>query len=453
MGMSITDVIMAGNVSAEDLASVGIGSGIWIPVLLFITGIILITSTLIARHHGAKEHDRIRFTGQQAIWMGLIAGVMASLFCLKANWIVDLLSITPEIHEGAIQYMYGLAWGGPAAGLYLALRNYCEGLSQTRPVMIIMLVGLLANIPLNYIFIHGKFGLPAMGGAGCGLSSSLVTWLMALLLVLHVKTDQRYDNYAIFRQFQRPRLRFQLGILAMGLPVGTAIFFEISLFSAMSLLVSKYGAVTLSSHEIARSVSGAVFMVPLSIGMAITVRSGYLLGNRNPRLAHISSMAGITMASVLAITSFTLTIVFRENLASIYSDQIEVIRLAAYIMLFTAVFQFSDAIQVCSAGALRACKDTKIPMVITFISYWVIGLPVGYLFAETNLIREPLGAPGYWLGATAGLTVAAILLLARYLSISRRNIAKARAETEAETGTGSNTENCKPDPPEEKNQA
>ncbi len=420
MGMNTADVIMAGHVAAEDLAAVSIGASIWLPLVLFITGIMLITSSLIARHHGAGEFGQIRYTGQQAIWMGVATGLIACLFCIEAHWIIDWLAITPEMRSGSLRYMHGLAWGGPAVGIYLALRNYCEGLSQTRPVMMIMLFGLIANIPLNYVFIHGTFGLPRMGGPGCGMATSLVSWLMALLLVLHIKTNRRYGKHAVFNQFTKPDLRFQRCILALGIPIGIAIFFEVSLFSAISLLVAKYGAIILSAHEIARNLAATVFMLPLSIGMAITVRSGYLLGDNKPELAHISSLTGTAMAAALAVVSFTLTIMFRENLAAIYSDQEKVIEFAAYMLLFTAFFQVSDAIQVCSAGALRAHKDTRLPMLATFISYWLIGLPVGYLFAETHWFLPPLGAPGYWLGATAGLTVAAVLLLARYLIISRQ---------------------------------
>ncbi len=420
MGMSVTDVIMSGNLSADDLAAVGIGASLWTPFMLLIAGVILITSSMISNHHGAKNPQKIVETAQQGMWMGLWLGVIACIYVLNIDPVLKHLQISAVVEAKSIGYLNGLALSAPMIGVYFALRNYCEALTYTQPVMVIIVTGMLLNIPMNLIFMHGYFGLPALGGAGCGWATSVVSWVMLGLLLIHTQKDRRYQSVYLYQRFTLPQWQIQKSIFSLGLPIGIAIFFETSLFSALSLLVAKYGSVILSSHEIAHNVAAIIFMIPLSLGMAITVRSSFLLGEQKYQEAKLSAWTGIAFALSLAVLSFVLTLSFRFNIASLYTSNLAVLDFAAYILLFTAFFQFSDAVQVCSAGALRAYKDTTYPMGITFLAYWVIGLPAGYMFAETDWLVPALGAAGYWLGATSGLTFAAVLLGYRLWKISNR---------------------------------
>lgn len=418
MGMAVTDVIMAGNLSANDLAAVSIGASLWIPVMLLTAGILLITSSMISNHHGARNAEKIVETGQQGLWMGVWLGGLACLYLLNIHPILKYLQISPLVEAKTIGYLQGIAISAPVIGVHFALRNYCEALTHTRPVMAITLVGMIFNIPMNMLFMNGYVGIPAMGGAGCGWATSVVNWALIFLLIAHTRKDPRYQSYFLYGRLARPKWQIQQLIIRLGLPIGIAIFFETSLFSALSLLVAKFGSVILSSHEIAHNISTIIFMIPLSLGMAITVRSSFLLGEQKFTEARLSAFTGMSLALFLALLSFSFTLTFRLEVAGLYTSNQSVLSFAAYILLFTAFFQFSDAIQVCSAGALRAYKDTTYTMATTFLAYWVIGLPSGYLFAETSLLTPALGAPGYWLGVTAGLTCAAVLLSVRLWKLS-----------------------------------
>lgn len=421
VGMNVVDVLMAGNLSANDLAAVSVGAGMWYPVLLFLTGIMIITSSMIATANGARDISKIQNIASQAIYLGMVCGLIGLFYGCIASVLTDLLTLSTEVINITNNYLYGLAAGAPAIGLTLALRNYCEGLGNPRPITVIMLIGLIINIPLNYILIHGLFGAPKLGGAGCGWATGVVCWLMLAMLIFHIKRHTFYQAHSPLIKLLPFNLPLSLKMIKLGVPIGAAIFFECSLFSVVTLMISNYGTTILSGHEIAHNIAAVTFMIPLSVGMATTVRTGFLLGEEKPVLARQAGFCGIALALFFALLSSTGMILFNTNIAGLYTNNSEVIAIGALLVCYAAVFQFSDAIQVSCAGALRGYNDTRAAMFITFIAYWLVGLPIGYICAETNLITLPMGAAGYWTGTISGLTMAAILLLARYIVISRRH--------------------------------
>ncbi|MDX5299790.1 MAG: MATE family efflux transporter, partial [Gammaproteobacteria bacterium] len=321
-----------------------------------------------------------------------------------------------------IAYLAAVSWSAPAVGLYQSLRCHCEGASRTRPVMLLACVAFLINIPLDYLFVFGGLGIPALGGEGCGWATSLVCWItltLAWWYVRHQGARQRLPMlHSQWVAPQLPKLRY---LLTLGIPVGLAIFFEVSLFSLVSIMVSRYGTETLAGHQVAYSVTSSIYMIPLAIGMAISVRTGFLLGAGEPRHARFAAFCGIALAGLSALATGALLLLLRTPIASLYSDNETVLTLAAHLMVLAVLFQVPDALQVSLSGALRAYRDTRAIMLATALAYWVIGLPLGMALAEGVGGLPPLGVTGYWSGLIAGLSAAAVLLALRLRRTARRH--------------------------------
>lgn len=404
------DTLMAGRVSAVDLAAVALGSSLWVPVYLFMSGILLATTPAIAPLFGAREYHKIPSTVHQSVWLGIIIGV-ASFFAVKyAPILMQFMDVEPELQDLTRRYLDGLAWGMPAVSLFVVLRAFSDAISHTKPMMIISIIGLLANIPLNYIFIFGKLGVPAMGGAGCGWATAIVMWLMMVLMVFHVHKGHRFKNFRVFNSFTLPNFNMIFGTFKLGLPIGFAIFFEVSIFSLIALLISSLGATTMASHQVALNFASLTFMIPLSIAMALTVRVGQFVGQKNQPATQFTCQVGLALTFCIAVVISLCIGIFRHLISDMYTDDSVVIELASVLLLYAALFQISDGLQAAANGALRGFKDTTVPMYITMVAYWGVGLPIGYCFGVTSIFGEPMGAPGFWIGLCLGLTAAAILL-------------------------------------------
>ena len=284
------------------------------------------------------------------------------------------------------------------------------------------LCGLALNIPLNYIFIYGHLGVPAMGGAGCGWATAIAMWVMMLGLVGWTRWGPAYQSSELFKRFDWPQWSVIKRILGIGLPIGIAIFAESSIFAVIALLLGGLGAMVVSGHQIALNVSSLVFMIPYSLSTAVTVRVGQALGRGEPREARFAAGVGMGTALAYACLSCSLMLVFREQIAAIYTSDPIVIHLASTLIVFSALFQFSDSIQVTAAGALRGYQDTRVTMVLTLFAYWGVGLPVGYALGLTDWLGEPSGPSGLWQGLIVGLSCAAGMLLVRLARSARRRI-------------------------------
>jgi len=407
------DTVMAGQVSPLDLAAAALGSSMWIPVFLFISGVLIATTAMLAPLFGAGAHESIPKTMHQALWLALILSVVSLIAVKFSPLLFQWMDVSTELAALTVIYLDGISWGMPGMCLFIALRAFSDAIGHTKPMMLISMVGLLCNIPLNYIFIYGKFGLPAMGGAGCGWSTAVIMWLMAALMAAHIFTSARFKPFPIFSSFTPPNFSTITKLLQLGLPIGLAIFFEISIFSAVALLISTLGPIPLAGHQIASNFSMLMFMIPLSVAMSLTIRVGQFRGMKNMAAVRFTIKVGLLLVITLTSIMSILLILLRSYIGSIYSDDKTVIEIAAALLVFAAIYQVSDGLQVGAAGALRGFKDTTIPMLLTLIAYWGVGFPTAYLFGSTSIFVPPMGASGYWLGLVTGLTAAAILLNAR----------------------------------------
>ncbi|MEK8080331.1 MATE family efflux transporter [Pseudomonas sp. XK-1] len=424
--MGFVDTVMAGRVSPQDLAAVALGNSIWVPVFLLMTGILLATTPKVAQRYGAGTHTEIGPLVRQALWLALGVGLAAAVLLWNAEIILTLMNVDPDLIEPSMGYLRAVACGFPAVALYHVLRCFSDGLGHTRPSMVIGLCGLALNIPLNYIFIYGKLGLPAMGGVGCGWATALVMGFMFLSMLWWVKWAPFYQPSKIFSHFEWPQWPVLKRLLSVGLPIGISVFAESSIFAVIALLIGGLGATVVAGHQIALNFSSMVFMIPYSLGMAATVRVGQALGRGEPREARFA--AGVSMGAALAYAclSASLMLLLREQIAQIYTPDPAVIAVATTLLVYSALFQFSDAIQVTAAGALRGYQDTRVTMILTLFAYWGIGLPVGYALGLSDWLGAPSGPSGLWQGLVVGLTCAGGMLAVRLAGSARKRIRAAK---------------------------
>ncbi|SDG25549.1 multidrug resistance protein, MATE family [Pseudomonas benzenivorans] len=424
--MGFVDTVMAGRVSPRDLAAVALGNSIWVPVFLLMTGILLATTPKVAQRFGAGEQAATGPLVRQALWLALAVGGSAATLLWHAELVLQLMAVEPGLIEPAMGYLRAVACGFPAVALYHVLRCFSDGLGHTRPSMVLGILGLLLNIPLNYIFIYGKLGLPAMGGVGCGWATALVMAFMLLGMLGWVSWAPYYRPSQLFERFEWPQWPVIRRLLSIGLPIGIAVFAESSIFAVIALLIGGLGATVVAGHQIALNFSSLVFMIPYSLGMAVTVRIGQALGRGEPRQARFVAGVGMATALAYACLSASLILLLREQIVQIYSPDPAVIALAAGLIVYAALFQLSDAVQVTAAGALRGYQDTRVTMLLTLFAYWGIGLPVGYSLGLTDWLGAPSGPRGLWQGLVVGLSCAAAMLAIRLAGSARRRIRAAK---------------------------
>lgn len=408
VGMGTIDTIMSGYVSTEDLAAVAIGTSLWMPVWLFASGVLVALSPLTSALNSGNRQQDLAKLFSSALWCGIILGILSAALLWAGSFLLDYYIDDERTAYVATNYTRAIASGMPMAGVFIACRFFAEALGQPGKVTRIMLVGLALNVPANGLFIYGWFGLPQLGGIGCGIGSAIVFTGMAIALLHDTRKHRLPKGFPLWANVFKPVASHVKDILRIGVPIGVAIFFEVSLFVVIALFLTELGPTIVAGHQVALNVSSLTFMIPLSIGMALTVRVSHWRGRGNYDLAREVSWLGVRINFVLAIFNASIMALFAVVIAGFYSPDPEVISTAAGLLLFAAIFQLSDAVQVAAAGALRAYHDTFVVMVITFFAYWFVGLGSGYWLAYKA--PTPYGAAGFWTGLIFGLTTAAILL-------------------------------------------
>ncbi|MFT4731468.1 MAG: MATE family multidrug resistance protein [Gammaproteobacteria bacterium] len=421
--MGVSDTIMAGRYSYTDMAAVAIGFSITMPVLMFIQGVTLGLSPIISRLQGSNQNSKVANALHQCVWLSLMLSVLALLLVFIVSPLLASVEMEVDVRTITVDYIIYILLATPGFALYQSLRNCCEGLSSTRPTMIIMFAGLLVNIPANYIFINGLFGVPQLGGAGCGIATLLVIYVMAFVTLLYMMLAKKLKQYELFTKFHWPKLDLQLTQLKIGLPIAFTIVFEVTLFGVVALLLARFGAEVVASHQIALNFSSLMFMLPMSIGMAVAIRIGHSVGREDALNAKISVYCALVCSIFIALFTATMTVILSTEISALYTENKGVIMMASSLLFFAALFQFSDGIQVVSANALRGYKDTSAMLILSFVSYWLVGLPVGIVLGLTDWLFPAMAAKGFWIGFISGLSCAAVLMFWR-VSVIQKRVAK-----------------------------
>ncbi|QOL14990.1 MATE family efflux transporter [Dickeya dianthicola] len=426
--MGVVDTIMAGSYSATDMAAVAVGTSIWLPAILFGHGLLMALTPVVANLNGSGRRDRIAHQTQQAFLLAAAISILTMIVLYQGKYVIDLMHDgAPELADKAVKYLHALLWGVPGYLFYQVLRSQCEGLSKTKPGMVIGFIGLLINIPINYVFIHGKFGMPELGGVGCGVATASVYWMMMLMMAAYSRHAYWLKDIRQFKPQLKPDWAVLKRLSSMGLPIALALLFEVTLFAIVALLVLPLGVVNVAGHQIALNFSSLMFVLPLSVGVAATIRVGHRLGEGSAEAARVAARTGIATGVLLAMCTAIFTITLREPIAMLYNKNPDVVAMASHLMLLAAVYQISDAVQTIGSGVLRGYKDTRAIFFITFIAYWLLGLPSGYALALTDILVPRMGPAGFWWGFIIGLTSSATMMVLRIRWVQRQSPARILA--------------------------
>lgn len=414
--MQTTDAIMAGRLSPHDLAAISVGASVYVPAFLFALGVLVAVSPTAAQLFGAGRRGEIGAVSRQGLWLALgLAALLMAAFRFLAPLLLAA-HVAPALVPEASAYVVAMAWGLPAMLGYLVLRFTSEGIGHTRPMLYVALAGFVLNIPLDYVFMFGAFGIPRMGAVGCGYASALVMWLnLAVMAGYMLMARHRYESLTLFRRLELPHLPTLVSLLQLGVPIAVMLFAEVSLFGAVALLMASFGTVTAAAHQIAVAASSLTFMIPMGLGTGISVVVGQSVGAGDIAGARRAGLIGIGLSLGVEAVSAAFLLALRRPIARLFTADPHVISLAMELLVLAAAFQLSDGLQVASGGALRGFKDTRVPMLITVLAYWGIGLPLAWALG----FPLGIGPPGIWVGLIAGLTVAGVLLFLRYALRSR----------------------------------
>ena len=417
VGMGATDTIMAGRLGPNALAAVAVSVNLNVAFFVFFLGVFMAASAIVSQRRGAgAAPEAIGHYGRSllrmALWMGAIWCLAVQLIAGPALRALHLDAQTTEL---AIPYLRAYAFSSFGLSIWFALRFIAEGLEATRPVMLAGLVGLLVNALFNWLLIFGPGPLPALGVTGSGVATALACLVMAWSLSVF---------YARHPVLQPLRLRAGQGhepgavreTLRLGLPIALIVLAEAGLFVVVAMLMARLGERTVAAYQIAINFASVVFMIPLGIGFATTVRVGYFAGAGDARAARFAGLVGMGMGMSNAAFNASLMLLFGGVIAALYTQDDGIAAQAMAFLTLAAIFQLADGLQATANGALRGLKDTRLPMAITLFSYWLIGLPVAWWLC----FHTPLGANGLWWGLTAGLAAAAIGLTTRFHRLSRR---------------------------------
>ncbi|WP_246941636.1 MATE family efflux transporter [Bacillus pinisoli] len=419
--MNFLDVMMSGRAGSSDVAGVAIGSSLWVPIYTGLSGILLAITPIVAQLIGGKKGKEVPNTIVQGLYLSIIIPFIIFLVgAIVLKPILHGMKLDPEVSRVAFHYLIGLSIGMIPLFMYSVLRSFMDALGQTKMTMFITLTSLPINAIFNYILIFGKFGFPRLGGVGAGYASAITYWCIFGIAIWMIAKRSPFVEYQIFRTFYKISFAKWKEILLIGVPIGFSIFFETSIFSAVTLLMSNYDTITIAAHQIALNFASFLYMIPLSISMGLTICVGYEIGAKRTGDAKQFSYMGIGLAIGFSILTGIILVLFNDSIAAMYSNDPEVINLAKHFLIYAIFFQLSDAIGAPIQGALRGYKDVNTTLVLSLISFWVIGLPSGYVLATfTNF-----AAFGYWIGLSSGLTAGAILLFIRLRFIQRKYATK-----------------------------
>lgn len=427
--MPTTDVVLIGRLGPEALASAALATNLFFAFAFFGTGIVTATAPMVARELGRNRHSvrDVRRTFRQGMWMAVAVSIPIWIILWQAETILIWLGQEPELAAAAGLYMHALQWSILPLLFYVVLRALISAMERPMPALWVGLAAIVLNALTAYVLIFGKFGFPRLELIGAGIATTFSSTVLFGGLALYLLIGRRFRRYRFFGRFWRSDWPRFVEFWRLGLPIGVAHAFEVTIFNVAALLMGLIGSASLAAYAVALQIATLTFMVPLGLNQAVTVRVGraYGAGDREGvRRAGWSAFAlGIAFMSMTAMV-----MLFAPHLlVSAFLDLADpvnanVIALAVSFLAFAAMFQVFDGAQTIGAGMLRGLHDTRVPMVFTAVGFWGIGLPLGaYLGLATGL-----AGAGIWIGLAAGLASVAILMTSRWIMRERFGLTKMR---------------------------
>ena len=382
LGMTVTDIYMAGQIDSDTLAALQLGGSVWSFVSLVVIGIMIGNSPIIGNHWGAGLMERVRFQFQQSLWLAIPIG---ALVCLTILAFIDLLSyldISENVYSIVRAYLLPFLLTGLMFPAFFAFRSSLEGMGDTKPMMFFNCLAFVLNGIFDYIFMFGKLGFPAMGGAGAAWATVLVMVFLLTSMALYARYAPNLSNLELYKHFSRPSRSVIGKILALGIPISLTMSVDMSFFAVIPLMIAHLGSDVLGAHAIAINLDALVFMLPLGIGQALTIRVAHAQGARNPQVAKRICISGFKLVFVIAIVLGVAKILLGSHLANLFSPNDEVARIATNLFFFSAVMGLCDCLQISCGCALRGFKDTRVPLAIQIIAFWIIAFPVAYIGSD-----------------------------------------------------------------------
>lgn len=421
--LGLLDTVMAGHAGAEEQAAVALGVAFWMPVFITLMSVVQAISPSVAQHFGAGDHAAVVQDTHEGIWLAAVSSLLPVLLMPGVAPILRLAEIDPVLVDKTTLFLWGIVIGLPAAMIFRAIAFYSASINRPKPMMFLAFAGLGVNAFFNWLLIWGNWGFPALGGAGCGWATGIGMWVALLSLVAWTAWAPEYRNCYIWHGWRKPHWEIQKRLLRIGLPMGGAALAEVMAFTSIAIFVGRFGASQIAAHQIALNIASVLFMLPMGLAAALTIRVSQNLGAGDPVAARFVAWTGVAMGLIVASISMPLILAGRELIVTAYSPDAAVREIAAGLMVLAAIWQLADATQVVAIGALRGYKVTLGPMIVMFVAFWVIGLPLGIRLGYYGVGSiAPMQVYGFWTGLVTALILAAIALSAWLRMVARARL-------------------------------
>ncbi|MDY7580051.1 MATE family efflux transporter [Herbaspirillum sp. RTI4] len=422
----VIDTTMAARFSAIDLAALALGVSIYVSIFVGLSGVMQALLPTIGQLAGAQRFAAIGAEVKQGLWLALILSIVGGVVLLFSPAFLQLSHIGPELQAKTGLYLQIQVLALPATLLFRVYAALNTALLRPKMVMAIQIVALALKVPLNALFVFGGLGIPALGGPGCALASTLIAWLMALIAWALVYRFPFYRQLHLFGSgFVWPQWKTLSTLLKLGIPMGMSYFIEVTAFTLMAIFIARLGPLALGGHQIAANMGTVLYMLPLSIASATGTLVAQAIGAGNPVLARHIGNAGIRLAALLSVLVGLLVWLGREAIIRAYTPDAAIIAAALPLFVYIGFYQLFDSVQVTAAFILRAYKVALVPTLIYALALWGIGLGGGYLLGlDPYHLSPPMwqGAAGFWLGNSASLGLVAISLLYYLRRVQRRTV-------------------------------
>lgn len=420
--LSVTDNILVGNYSSHDLASLALGSSIWIPLYSIYEGILRACIPIISIKVGKGEKEGAINTIYEIIFISIIVGLVYMLILNNSEILFNIVGAPKEIIKLAKEYLQIIAFTSPVICLYQGMRAFCEGYNKNTLIMAISLIGIGINIPINYVLVYGKFGFPSMGAIGCGWATSISMCFMCICLFVYLHSHSILKLPKLVKKLFIPNIFDIIYILKLGVPIGMNLFIDAAVISFTVLLLSSYGEIVISSYEIALNVNYIMIVASQSLSIVLIIRLSEKIGTKKYDEAMLLKWISVIQAFILSLILIVLVISTSSTIAGYYTQDIMLTRSIASLIPFVVVLYTLESFQIMFNGILYVYKDTLATFIIFVLSYCIIALPLGYILSLTNYIFEPMAAEGFLSGLIVGTILNIVLSLARIC----QNVKKAK---------------------------
>lgn len=405
--VGVFDSLMIGKVSVSQLAAVSLATSIFSFILLFCIGLSYgITPLISSSDRGKKYVSSILYNG---MLVNVISSILLVSFVILTKHLLSYLGQDEEVLFHTYSYLDIICISLIPLILFQTFKQFIEGLGFTKPSMYISVISNVINVVLNAVLIFGLFGFPRLEIIGAAYATLISRVIMFLLILIYCLNDRRFSKYILKTKFL-VNLNYIKDIFRIGFASGLQYIFEVGAFSVATVMTGSIGAIHLAAHQIALNLASISYMIASGIGSASMISLSYYDGKRNFEDMRRSGFASFLLVFILMIVSALVFIIFRNYLPVLYVDDSSVINIASTLLIIAGLFQISDGIQAVGLGILRGIRDIKKPTIVTFISYWIISIPLSYFLG----IEYGYGVYGIWIGLSVGLTLAAIFHVTRF---------------------------------------